>query len=171
MDIIELAALFAEKHHGQIHQVRKYTGEPYINHPMAVAALVDAVGGTDEMIAAALLHDTVEDTYATIDNIRLLFGDTVAEYVEWLTDISKPSDGNRAIRKKIDRDHIVNAPSEVKTIKLADLIHNTASIVEHDPKFAKIYLAEKRLLLEVLRDGNIELWEHAYEQWRKYNHE
>ena len=54
------------------------------------------------------------------------------------------------------------ATPEAKTIKLADLIDNTKSIVEHDPRFAKVYLEEKRLLLEVLKDGDETLWQQAH---------
>lgn len=72
--------------------------------------------------------------------------------VDMLTDVSRPEDGNRAARKKLDREHLAKATPEVKTIKLADLIHNTESIVAHDPKFAEVYLEEKRALLSVLKD-------------------
>ncbi|HET8688145.1 MAG TPA: hypothetical protein VFM18_16035, partial [Methanosarcina sp.] len=58
----------------------------------------------------------------------------------------------------IDRIHTEYASPQAKTIKLADLIDNTSSIVEHDKDFAKIYLAEKKLLLEVLHDGDMKLW-------------
>jgi hypothetical protein len=79
-----------------------------------------------------------------------------------LTDVSKPTDGNRAKRKNMDREHIAKASLQAKTIKLADLIDNTRSIVEHDPKFAKVYLTEKALLLEVLREGDSFLWSMAH---------
>ena len=72
--------------------------------------------------------------------------------------LANASDGNREARKKIDREHIAKASPEAKTIKLADLIHNTQSIVRHDPGFAKIYLAEKELLLKVLKEGNEEMY-------------
>ena len=68
--------------------------------------------------------------------------------------MSKPEDGNRATRKAIDREHTAQAPAEAQTIKLADLISNSKSIMAHDPDFAVTYLAEKRLLLEVLTKGD-----------------
>lgn len=145
-------------------QKRKYTGEPYYNHCFEVRFLVSQVEGvTPEMEMAALLHDTVEDTGVTLEQIRSEFGVKVMEYVTWLTDVSKPSDGNRKVRKEIDRQHTAAAPPEVKTIKLADLISNTSSIVGHDPAFAKVYMAEKRLLLEVLTDGDPWLYKMAKE--------
>ena len=119
---------FATKCHDDIKQVRKYTGEPYINHPAAVVEFVRSVRHTENMLCAAWLHDTVEDTDATLDEIEELFGSCVAQLVEMLTDISKPSDGNRAIRKHIDLMHTAKASAEAKTIKLADLIDNTKSI-------------------------------------------
>jgi (p)ppGpp synthase/HD superfamily hydrolase len=96
----------------------------------------------------------VEDTGVTIETIRAEFGDTVAELVEWLTDVSKPEDGPRWFRKKMDREHTAKAPAEAQTIKLADLISNTKTIIAHDAKFAKVYLEEKRLMLEVMTKGS-----------------
>lgn len=153
------AASFATVAHAE--QRRKYSGEPYVAHCFEVARLVDAVGGTPEMVAAAMLHDVVEDTAVTIANVAEQFGPVIARYVLWLTDVSKPTDGNRAARKKIDRDHLAAAPPEVKTIKLADLISNTQSIVEQDPGFAKVYLPEKIQLLAVLTEGDSGLWKMA----------
>lgn len=160
------AEYFADMAHSQIGQKRKYTNEPYINHPKKVAYLVKCVGGTDEMISAAFLHDVLEDVAPILpifneEAITKKFGSTIASYVVWLTDQSKPEDGNREIRKKMDRDRIANAPPEVKTIKLADLIDNSLTICEYDPNFAKMYLAEKRLLLNNLKDGNKVLWDMA----------
>lgn len=149
---------FANCAHGLNDQRRKYTGEPYIVHPAAVVELVRSVPHTPKMIAAAWLHDTVEDTPATLTHIENLFGEEVAALVEMLTDVSKPEDGNRAKRKAIDRAHTAKASPAAKTIKLADLIDNTRSIVERDPDFAKVYLAEKRLLLEVLTEGDPTLY-------------
>jgi (p)ppGpp synthase/HD superfamily hydrolase len=116
------------------------------------------------MLAAAWLHDVVEDTGVTLEVIRAEFGAEVAELVGWLTDVSRPEQGNRATRKAIDRAHSAMAPAAAQTIKLADLISNTHSIVEHDEKFAKTYLEEKRLLLAVMNKGNPVLMAEA----RKY---
>lgn len=152
---------FATLAHARINHVRKYTGEPYINHPAAVVELVRSVPHTPEMLAAAWLHDVVEDCGVPLDGIERLFGYEVACLVENLTDVSKPSDGTRAVRKEIDRQHTALASPAAKTIKLADLIDNTASIVERDPNFARVYLREKALLLEVLREGDPTLYERA----------
>jgi len=154
MSLIKRAKQFAHKHHGAIDQRRKYTNDPYIVHPAAVAAIVRSVDHTPEMVAAAWLHDVVEDTPVELGEIAQRFGAEVAVLVEMLTDVSRPEDGNRAARKAIDRAHTALASPEAQTIKLADLIDNTASIVMNDPEFAKVYMAEKRLLLPALRSGD-----------------
>ncbi len=151
--MIAHAATFAAEAHAAVAQVRKYTGEPYIVHPEAVAALVAEAGGDDAMVAAAWLHDVVEDTEVSLATLRDLFGDDVADLVFWLTDVSRPEDGNRAVRKEKDRSHNAQAPARAKAVKLADLIDNTASILAHDPDFATVYLREKAVLLDVLSDA------------------
>lgn len=152
--IEERAREFATAWHASIGQVRKYTGEPYINHPAAVVELVRGVIHDETMLAAAWLHDVVEDTPCTMLEIHNEFGLQVAALVEQLTDVSKPSDGNREKRKTMDRLHTSDASPKAKTIKLADLIDNSRSILERDPEFAKVYIHEKQLLLEVLTDGD-----------------
>jgi hypothetical protein len=84
----------------------------------------------------------------------MAFGIDIATLVGWLTDVSKPENGNRTVRKAIDRAHSAEAPAEAQTIKLADLISNSKSIMQYDPGFAKTYLEEKRLLLEVMTKGD-----------------
>ena len=157
MEMVERARVFATAAHAAVGQVRKYTFEPYIVHPAEVAKIVRDAGGTEAMVAAAWLHDTVEDTGVTIETIRAEFGTEVAELVGWLTDVSRPEHGNRAHRKALDRAHSAMAPAEAQTVKLADLIVNTRSIMEHDVAFAKTYLEEKRLLLEVMTKGDATL--------------
>ena len=154
MDKVEKARVFATAAHGAVAQLRKYTNEPYIVHPAEVASIVRSVPHTDAMLAAAWLHDVVEDTGVTLETVRTEFGDEVAELVGWLTDVSRPDHGNRAARKAVDRAHSAAAPAAAQTVKLADLISNTRSILEHDQKFAKTYLEEKRLLLEVMTKGD-----------------
>lgn len=161
-NLIREARIFAIAAHEAVQQKRKYTGEPYWKHPQAVALYVNqAEGRTEEMIAAAFLHDVCEDANISFEVILDIFGPIVALYVDGLTDVSNPSDGNRAERKRIDREHIAIQCPEVKTIKLADLIHNSESILQHDRDFAKVYIPEKELLLEVLKDGDSNLWNKA----------
>ena len=156
--MINKARKFAEAAHCSIDQRRKYTNDPYIVHPAAVAKIVSTVTDNVEMICAAWLHDVVEDTPVTLDEICSEFGDIVAHLVSDLTDVSVPSDGNRKIRKTIDREHTRQASPEAKTVKLADLIDNARSITKHDPGFARVFMEEKRLLLEVLQEGDETLY-------------
>lgn len=159
----ERARLFALAAHSANGQVRKYSGAPYWVHPYEVAEIVATVNHTDAMIAAAYLHDVVEDTCIDIDLIRDEFSDEIGDMVEWLTDISKKEDGNRAIRKAIDREHTKNADPNSKTIKLADIISNTISIKKNDPDFYKVYSTEMKALLEVLQEGDPTLFKYAQE--------
>ncbi len=155
MNIVRKAQVYAMAAHAAVGQKRKYTSEPYIVHPAEVASIVARVpGATEDMVAAAWLHDVVEDTGCTLTDIHIGFGADIATLVGWLTDVSRPEDGNRAKRKAMDREHTAEAPAEAQTIKLADLISNSRSIMQHDPEFARTYLEEKRLLLEVLTKGD-----------------
>jgi guanosine-3',5'-bis(diphosphate) 3'-pyrophosphohydrolase len=155
MDVVRKAQVYAMAAHAAVGQRRKYTGEPYIVHPAEVARIVAGVpGSTPDMVAAAWLHDVVEDTGCTYTDVHMAFGIDIATLVGWLTDVSKPEDGNRAARKALDRAHTAEAPAEAQTIKLADLISNSRSIVQHDPTFARTYLAEKRMLLAVMTRGD-----------------
>lgn len=162
---VERAAAFCVGAHCAVGQKRKYTGEDYWCHPVEVLIILLQVlpNITDAMQCAALLHDVVEDTKVELSTIRHLFGPVVADYVEQLTDVSRPEDGNRAARKAIDLAHTAKACPEVQSIKLADLISNSRSILAHDPVFAVTYLAEKRALLEVLQAGHPELYRIASE--------
>ena len=94
-EFIAKAKEFAREAHSG--QVRKYTGLPYTTHTEEVAQIVDNYNGSKEMIAAALLHDTVEDTSVTIQDIEKEFGSGTAMLVKWLTDTSRPEDGNLSL--------------------------------------------------------------------------
>ena len=166
-DLVKRAKTFATSAHQRIDHRRKYSQQPYEVHLKSVANLVKEVGGSEEMIAAAWLHDTVEDTPATHHDIEQAFGAKVARLVYELTDISKPSDGNRATRKALDRDHLSTASAAAQTIKLADLIDNARDICRHDESFARVYLGEMAALLEVLHKGDAELMRRARKTLRK----
>jgi len=167
-DLIERAREFATQAHQRIGQRRKYTNQPYELHLGAVAKLIEEVVDDPEMVAAAWLHDTVEDTPATLDDIEKNFGVTVAELVEELTDISMASDGNRATRKELDRLHIAQASTRAKTVKLADLIDNCKDIRKNDERFARVYLSEMGALLKVLSEGNAALFKRASKLHAKF---
>lgn len=163
MDVVRKAQVYAQAAHAAVGQRRKYTNEPYIVHPAEVARIVAGVpGSTPDMVAAAWLHDVVEDTGCTFTDIHMAFGIDIATLVGWLTDVSQPHDGNRAHRKAVDRAHTAEAPAEAQTVKVCDLLSNTKSIVAHDPEFARVYLAEKRELLAVLTKAHPDVLAEAY---------
>jgi hypothetical protein len=80
-----------------------------------------------------------------------------------LTEFSIKEDGNRFIRKELDRRYLSRQEPNVQTIKTADMIHNAEDIMQHDPNFAKVYLNEMRRLLQVMNRGNKELYAKASE--------
>ena len=144
------ALVFATAAHAAVGQMRKYSDDPYIVHPIRVATTVAKFGGTDEMIAAAYLHDVVEDTGVSIVDIQDMFGTDVALIVDGLTDVSKPEDGNRAVRKELDRAHSADATWAAQFVKCADMIDNASDIGDNDPSFNIVYRKEMVALLEVL---------------------
>lgn len=161
----EQLRIFARNAHGD--QVRKYTGEPYVEHCFAVASMFRAfleVATKDfwDAFAAAILHDTVEDTDVTIEQIQQQFGDKVAEYVWYLT---KPPAfvGNRAKRKELDRARLAAAPDIVKLIKICDIMHNATSIEEFDPKFWETFRLEVIIMFEQI--GAEDVWNRLV-HWR-----
>lgn len=146
--MVQRALAFASKAHET--QVRKYTGEPYIYHPIDVAAtLVEYLGEKvpAEWQAAALLHDVVEDCGVTFTELRREFGDNVATLVMHLTDLVTTEQGNRDTRKFMEAVRIGTAPAAAQLIKIADLISNSRSIFAHDPDFSVVYLREKQRTL------------------------
>jgi len=150
------AAAFCVAAHQSVGQKRKYNGEPYYTHPFAVAKILGEYVSGDAMLCAAYLHDTVEDTGVSIDNIETVFGEEVALLVLGLTNVSKHSDGNRAVRKAMDRNHTWDQSDKVQIIKCADVIHNMSDLVGTD--FGKKYAREKLLLLEGMRIKDHPIW-------------
>lgn len=150
--LVNTAKVFSIAAHGAIGQKRKYTGEDYIVHPSAVVDILmrHIHGVTAPMLAAAWLHDVVEDTKITREMLELCFGLEVADLVSGLTNVATEYDGNREVRRLKNLEFLKLQNEEVQTIKIADMMHNTASIVEHDKAFAKIYLREKVDLINAL---------------------
>lgn len=165
MTIAYEAMLFARQVHAA--QVRKYTGNPYVDHLAEVAGIAMTVGWSavqihpDKFMAVCWLHDSVEDCGVSLTDIAERFGIEVAIGVSGLSDVEP---GNRAERKAASRARLTLCSGWIQTIKCADLISNTSSIVKHDPKFAEVYLKEKRLLLDVLTKADARLRTIAYEQ-------
>ena len=158
-NLIAKAIAFATaKHAGQ----KRYNGDPYIVHPIAVAEMVAGIGGTEAMIAAAILHDTLEDTATTEAELLTKFGPEVTKLVVELTNVftskAYPS-VNRAERKAKECDRLALVSPEAQTIKVADIIHNRPAIIAHDPKFAPIWLSERNTWLAVLTKAHPKILE------------
>ncbi|PIQ76200.1 hypothetical protein COU78_01425 [Candidatus Peregrinibacteria bacterium CG10_big_fil_rev_8_21_14_0_10_49_24] len=115
-------------HEGQ----KRASGSPYIEHPIAVAHILKGIHAGEETIAAALLHDTVEDTDITIEDIKKDFGPTVAKLVEGVTKVEKiekdigPNERNMQSIRKMFR--AMGHDMRVIFIKLADRLHNMQTI-------------------------------------------
>lgn len=146
-------------------QLRKYTGEPYIEHPRAVAELVkQAKNCDDSMIAAAWLHDTVEDTQITAPEIHSWFGAKVFKMVVDLTNCDL-DEGNRRERFQINMQRLSKASGATQTVKVCDILHNTSTIVRDNPRFAGQYLEEKlEVLMHALTRADKALRQRAIEQ-------
>jgi (p)ppGpp synthase/HD superfamily hydrolase len=153
------AMIFARAVHKD--QRRKYTNNPYTDHLAEVAGIVATVDCSEASIAVAWLHDSIEDQGVSIDEIERRFGVKIAVGVSLLSALEQ---GSRAERKAASRERLACAPGWVQTIKCADLISNTSSIVQHDPKFAAVYLEEKRALLAVMTKADPRLLRLAEEQ-------
>lgn len=111
-----------EKHAGQ---VRKGTDLPYIVHPLEVMTILGAMRADAEVMATGVLHDTVEDTDATIDDIKANFGDRVAELVQGHTEDKSKSWEER---KKEALEELRNAPFDLKCLVMADKLSNMRAI-------------------------------------------
>lgn len=135
------------KHAGQ---VRKHDGRPYIAHlDGVVATLAEHRHKSPDVVAAAYLHDTIEKTDTTVEELIEKFGAPVAELVYWLTDTEK---GNREARALQAAWRLSRAPWNAKLIKLADIIDNGTAITMHNPSFGPTFLDEKRLQLKKMAE-------------------
>jgi guanosine-3',5'-bis(diphosphate) 3'-pyrophosphohydrolase len=137
--ILRALEFAAVKHRDQ--RRKDAQASPYINHPIALANVLVRDGGIDDpvVIAAALLHDTVEDTQTTAQELRQAFGAKVAGIVEEVTD-----DKNllKAERKRLQVEHAARISPEAKLVKLADKICNVRDVAYHPP--AKWDLTRRR---------------------------
>ncbi|MBI1965062.1 MAG: bifunctional (p)ppGpp synthetase/guanosine-3',5'-bis(diphosphate) 3'-pyrophosphohydrolase [Betaproteobacteria bacterium] len=137
---LEFAAL---KHRDQ--RRKDALASPYINHPIALASVLAREGGITEpaVLAAALLHDTLEDTQTTPDELRGAFGEAIARIVEEVTDDKRLP---KAERKRLQIENAAAISREAKLVKLADKICNVRDVADHPP--AKWDLARRREYFE-----------------------
>ena len=128
-NLLDKAIVFATvAHEGQF---RKGTNIPYILHPLEAAAIVGSITTDVEILAAAVLHDVVEDTSVTIDEIREQFGERIANLVANESENKRedlPAENTWKIRKQETLEHLKNAPIEVKMITLGDKLSNIRAI-------------------------------------------
>ncbi len=124
---LDRAIRFAADAHRR--QIRKGSGIPYISHPVAVAMILQKYGYPLDWVIAGLLHDTIEDTDVTLEEIRREFGNTVADIVEGCTE---PEHRNRPWeqRKAHTINYLQNAPLAVRVVTSADKLHNLLSILQ-----------------------------------------
>ncbi len=116
---------------GHRDQVRKGTGVPYIEHPMAVALILDRSGFDEEVMIAGLLHDLVEDTDATLEQIVEGFGVRIAEIVGFCSEVKLDASGKKRPWMDRKRDHlaeVAQASDDVLAVVLADKLHNLLCI-------------------------------------------
>ena len=137
--LLRALAFAAHKHRDQ--RRKDAEASPYINHPIALAEVLAREGGVSdiEVLAAALLHDTIEDTATTAEELRAQFGRRVADMVEEVTDdqsLAKPE------RKRLQIEHAAGLSAGAKLVKLADKICNLRDVAERPP--AKWDLARRR---------------------------
>jgi guanosine-3',5'-bis(diphosphate) 3'-pyrophosphohydrolase len=162
--IVQKARRFAKLAHGlvlngqgELGQRRKGTNEPYTKHLSEVARLVAESGGDEAQVAAAWLHDVVEDTPISLSHVRTVFGADVAKLVQELTDkFTKHSYPglNRRQRKAKELQRLSEISDRAKTIKYADFVSNLESVSSLGPSFGEVYTREVADALNCMEGGH-----------------
>ncbi len=133
-ELIQRAYIFSAKaHQGQI----RLSGEPYLIHPLEVAGILSEMKLDEQTIATGLLHDTIEDTFATYTQLKELFGQEVADLVEGVTKISKMSfESSEDTQAENFRKMILAMTKDIRVIlvKLADRLHNMRTLEFQKPE-------------------------------------
>jgi (p)ppGpp synthase/HD superfamily hydrolase len=153
--IIAAAMKAIELHHGQ---TRRYNGRPYIEHPMRVAGYVTLMPGVTAIeIAAAWLHDTLEDCDVTE---KQLYEEFPIDVVNLVKDLTNPSKGHKGLprerRKAMDREHLAGVSRWAKIIKLIDRMDNVRDMSGAEPDFKWLYATETRRLILAILQGSRE---------------
>lgn len=179
MKVIQKAFDFANEAHKN---VRRRSGDPYMIHPIEVAKIVVSdIGLGYKSISAALLHDVVEDTDYTIDDIRNLFGDKIASLVDGLTKIKNVLDNEDRSKNKMDTESLqaenfkrilltLNDDVRVVLIKLADRLHNCRTI-EFMPEYKRDKILSETMFIFIPLAHRLGLYEIKSEMeniWLKY---
>jgi len=130
-NLIDAVAFAADKHRDQ--RRKDHRASPYINHPIALAHVLafEANVDDDEVLAAAILHDTLEDTATTIEELAGRFGARIAHVVAEVTDDKSLP---KARRKALQVEHAAQLSGKAKLVKLADKICNLRDMAVSPPK-------------------------------------
>lgn len=153
--MIEKAEEYAREKHKN--QVRKFSGEPYINHPIRVSKIVKEFNKSREMVIAAILHDTVEDTDTTIEYIELHFGREVSKLVNELT--SDKEEISRMGKTKYLTMKMSKMTDDALLIKLADRFDNISDVSSKEFK-EKYYIETAKIMTGIVGMGRVLLREH-----------
>lgn len=165
-DTLTFVKHFADRAHGS--QVRKYTGERYIVHPIRVMETVREYNADVRVLAAALLHDVLEDTPVKDHQIEAALLEVMdAEDAHWivqrvieLTDIFIKEDFprmNRSARKQQEVLRLSSTSGEAQTVKYADIIDNVTDIMKQDKDFARVFVHEAKAMLIAMTAGHPQL--------------
>ena len=142
--LLDRAYVYAMKKHGK---QKRASGDPYISHPLEVAAILTDMHVDEQTIVVALLHDTIEDTDATPEEIETLFGEDVARLVEGLTKVRKLDLASRRAKQAENLRKLLVAISEdvrVLLVKMADRLHNMRTL-HHVPPEKRQRIAEETM--------------------------
>lgn len=170
MEVLEKIRQFADKAHGE--QTRKYSGQRYIIHPVAVMQLCEEYTDDVAVLAAALLHDVLEDTAVSPKQLKEFLhtvldapqAERTLRLVQDLTDEFTQAQYpglNRKKRRKKEAERLGKTDPMAQTVKYADLVDNCLDIVQHDPDFGKVFLKESKILLDHMTSGDQRLYERA----------
>ena len=164
-DAVATAVEFAVRHHGD--QTRP-TGAPYAEHLLeALEVLVRGAGVTDpDVLQAAVLHDVVEDTPCTIDDVRGEFGARVAELVGWVTKPTPEEGSDRRAAKEAYLGRLKDAPDDAVLVKLADRASNVQTLRNLGlPKQRQYYAETVRYIMPLAAQR--EWWADWYANWQQ----
>ncbi len=168
--VLEQIKDFADKAHGD--QLRKYSPERYIAHPVRVMETCQKYSASTPVLAAALLHDVLEDTEVSSEELKDYLLSVMSEVdvgptlklVTELTDVYTKKNYprlNRKRRRVKEAERLANSSADAQTIKYADIMDNCKAIAGQDSDFAPVFLEECKLLLDQMTKGNSELRQQA----------
>lgn len=169
-NLLQQITEYAAKAHGD--QRRKFIDEPYIQHPIRVMEICSEYTSDHAVLAAALLHDVVEDTPLRKEEIHFFLltlmdavtAERTVKLVDALTDrFTKTNypEWNRRKRKLKESDRLGNAVADAQTIKYADIIDNSNEFANQDTDFVPVFLRECLALLKKMDKGNAALRKRA----------